>query len=413
MYTLKKAIAVKKTAGARWGSVSIGSVPVYQLFSLYRKMYITLGNTFLDYDVTIDMEILRLRYSNVTSTFSEFLVSLGDSALTPTIVPPVIKPKYAVYRDAFRTGYNVKPVLKTVADTAQIPEADKVDLKLIKTSPVTDMEVFYKNCLVSVNGYYHSTDFNGSSVFINDGAKTMRKSKQNQIGITSFLPIGNITNIRITEDMIYKQASNSQLSKRIYVKTGAVTAGKSIFLILGGYLILPETGSFWQTNDDTFAIDLSKMPFLQRVFESQQTLDLSSLGLDISTTDPTAINIEQLMSDEVLTKYLTLSQTFFCVIDAETIFTNRIPIRSAGTPGMMIAYSEPNYPLIVGHGRVAEYWHVEEDGQWAVNMADSYRHNRVFMTVPGSDLGVINSNDTPEEFARSSQGYLLEIGKDF
>lgn len=413
MYTFKTAIAVAKTAGARWGSVSIGSVPVYQLFSLYRKMYITLGNTFLDGDVTIDMEILRLRYSTVTDTFSVFLVSLGDLALTPTVVPPVIKPKYAVYRDAFRTGYNVKPVLKTVADSVQLPDADKVDLKLTKTTPVTDMEVFFKNCLVSVNGYYHSTDFNGTDVFINDGAKTMRKSKQNQIGITSFLPIGNITNIRITSDMIFKQAVDSDLRKRIYVKTGAITAGKTIFLILGGYLILPETGSFWQTNDDTFAIDLSRMPFLQRIFESQQTLDLSSLGLDISSSDITAINIDQLMTDDVLTKYLTLSQSFFCVINAETVFTNRIPIRSAGSPGMMIAYSEPNYPLVVGHGRMAEYWHVEEDGQWAVNMADSYRHNRVFMTVPESDLTVINSNDTPHEFARSSQGYLLEIGKDF
>lgn len=413
MYNLVTAIGVKKSAGARWSTVDISNVPVNQLFGLYRKMFITLSNSFLENNITIDFETLRLEYSSLPSSFSTLLTSLGNTALTTVSIPPVLKPKFAVYRDAFRTGYKVEPVKIGVGDSSLLPVADRTSLKLTKSNPLTDMEVFYNNCLVSVNGYYHKTDFDGTAAYVVDGAKSMLHSKQNQIGVLSFLPIGTIESVSITESMIFKQADDSNLKKRIYLKLPQPTIGKTVILVLGGYLVFPESGVFWQTGDDVFAIDIMKLPFVERYFESKEYLDLSALDLPVNTVNPSATKLSELYSDETLTKYLTLPQSFFCIVNTESLFTNRIPLRSSARPGMMIAYTEPNYPMFVGHGRTAEYWSVFEDGQWAVNVENSYQRNKLSATQPESFLNIINDSDLPEMFASNSQGYLLEIGKDF
>lgn len=413
MYTLVSALGVSKHQASRWGSVDISNITVKDLFALYRKMYITLSNIYLSAPVTIELESLRLEYSTYNDTFTNFLISIGSRTLIPTGDIPVLNPKYAVYTDAFMAGYKVKPVNILTSATANLPLSEKTSLQIHRSSPETDMKLFFDHCIVSVNGFFHRTDYDGTFAYIVDGANSQLKSHQNQMGILSFLNIGKIENVGITESMIFTQAPNMSLRKRIYVKLNKDITNKSIMLVLGGYLLFPDGKSFFQTGDDTFAIDINRMPFLERFYDAQPYLNYDSLELPRGTNNPSMVNVDELLSDLVLTKYLMLPQTFFCIIDTPEIFTNHVPIRSTGMPGMFIGYKEPKYPLVVCNGKVAEYWKTFEDEQWAINVYDSTMHNRVFSRQPITTLNVVSDSDIPDNPYTNSSGYLLEIGKDF
>ena len=410
MYALQSAIAVTKAMGARWSSVNITTLSISQLFAAYRRVFITLSNTFLTAPVTIELESLRINFSASDLTIPQYLATLGSASLTIATTPATLTPRYVKYSDAFRAGYKVKPVNLLSPNDDSLQDTEKTSLKL--TRPNTDMEVFYKNCLVTVNGFFHMTDYDGTNAYVINGNASRLRSRQNQIGIVSFRNVGNIECVPITNSMMYAQEANADMRIRTYIKLNRDITNKTVMLVLGGYLLFLDGNSFFQTGNDVFALNFNRMPFIERFLESSIYLNFTELNLPVSTDNPAAISVTELMSDTILKRYLKLRQTFFVILDSPELFINRIPIKATGLPGMFITYSEPAYPLIVTNGKVAEYWKTFEDGQWAVNVKDSYLRNRVASTIPRSALRVIQDTDVPEKTFINSQGYLLEMGRD-
>lgn len=413
MYVLVKAIGVKKGQGERYLNVDISAIPVYQLFITYRKLYITLTNVFLANPVDVELSSLREKYSTFEGTLAALFIFIGTDALTTTDTKPTLNSKYATYSDAFRAGYKVCTLDIKASIDANLPPSSKTSLRFNRVNPPTDMDVFQKNCIVSINGFFHKTDFDGTYVYVVGGNSSRIKSHQNQMGFLSFLNLGQIENVSITQDMMFTQSVDARYKDKVYIKLDKDISNKTVILVLGGYLMFIDNKSFMQTGENVFMVDVNSIPFIERFYEAMPYLDYTMLGLPVNDKEPTAIDVNDLLSDDTLVKYFTMPQSFFCIVDTPEIFTNRIPVKSSGLPGMFIGYKEPKYPLIVSNGRVAEYWKTFEDGQWAINVHDSFLHNRVFSTVPVSALRVITDANVPATRARNSSGYLLEIGKDY
>lgn len=412
-YVLQSAIGVKKAAGSRWSSVNITTIPLNVLFEQYRAMYITLSNNQLANPVSIDFEILRANYFGFTGTIANYITNIGNTTITPTVIPPVLNPKYAIYSDAFRAGYKFKAVDILAPNNDEIYPNDRTSLQITRPKIATDMEVFHKNCIVSVNGFWHRTDFGLLHGYVLGGSSARFKSRENKIGILSFRELGQIECVPIIDTMIYPQAVGALLKDRTYIKLNKDLTNKTVMLVLGGYLLFIDSSSFWQTGADVFALDFQNMPLLERFFEAEPYMDYRNLGLPFSTTAPGTVSINDLYSDAVLRRYMKMNQSFFVILDTPQIFTNKIHLRGSGLPGMFVSYRDPIYPLFVSTGRVAEYWKTKEDSQWSVSVADSYLHNRVLSTIPREALTLVNNSSTPADPVSDSYGYLLEIGKDY
>ena len=413
MYTLVSAIGVLKAPGSRWTNLSIGNVPVYQLFTTYRKVYITLSNVFLDNPIVADLESLRLNYSAFTGTFNSLLTSLGNTTIPAVSQPPVLNPKYAQYSDAFRAGYKIQTVNLSMTNNNNLLPSEKTSLKISRPNPETDMSLVYNSCLLSVNGFLHRLDYDGTYAYGIEAASSMLKSHKNLVGLLSFRELGAVQTVPITDSMIFKQSLLIGLKDRIYVKLNQDVSNKTVILSLGGYLVFVDGSSLWQSGESTFAINIAALPFVERYFESKPFINFDSLDLPVSTDNPDLVNISELLSDTVLTKFLKLPQTFFCIINTPQIFTNRVAIKKTGIPTKYTSFTEPKYPMIVGNGKIAEYWKVYEDGQWAISAANSFINDKVFSSVPESQLNNVGNANIPGSKHSNSEAYLLEIGKDF
>jgi hypothetical protein len=269
------------------------------------------------------------------------------------------------YADAFAVGYKAELVTATGSLTAATREQLTM-LRLSRANPErTNMRTFYKNCLVSINGFYHITDTDGNYAYVLDAGKSSVKSRQNQVGILNFMDIGELEIIPITEDMIFNQGDGSTLQQRAYVKlpNQYSTEGKVPILVMGGYLNFVGN-SFWQSGDNTFSLDFHAMRLLSRFYESLPYIDFDYLGLSGTTHNIDQVSLQQFFSDEVLTKYMTSTQSFVVLVNTSQLFTNKIRLRGAKLPGMFVSESTPRYPLIMGYGRVGEYWKTYEDQQW-------------------------------------------------
>jgi hypothetical protein len=410
MYNFVKALCLSRSIGSQWKEMDIQDILVYDLFNIYTGIYLELSNIFLPGTVYVDMNTLRTEFSSYQGTLNEWLFELGTRALPTVPNLPNSQVKYVRYSDAIRSGYKIgiTKIGSNLPDN--YPAMGMEDLKVWRPRYTTDIKLLHSHCLLSVNGYYHRTDADENSAYVYQGATTLRKSKDNHLGILSFLDIGKVTKVPIKFDEIYAQDATSSLRLRTYVKLDQDLTGKSVFLVLGGYLVFPDENIFWQSSDNMFALNFSGIPMLERYFESHNYLDLSGLGLPQNTNNPAMVNVDDFFSDEIIKRYLTLSQSFFVVVDAPNLFTNKISLRHCNIPGMFTAYQDPTYPLIVNYGKVAEYWKVKENNRWSVNVTDSFFRNFVLTTNPIHQLVNVTDQKIPSKPFYFSHGHLLEIG---
>ena len=414
MYTYQTATGIAKSTGSQWKELELRDTLVYVIYLLYAKVYLSLTHPVLPDVVFVDMDSLRTEFSSYDGTLDELLVELADRALDTVPSIPDTRKKQAKYSDLIRAQYKIDLATRGLNLPDNYPKDQMDDLIITRPKYKTDVSNLHNYTMLSVNGYYHNTTTDSKATFIIDGAKGFRKSGVNHCGCLSFYDIGKLSKLKILSENIKPLVEGAPLKEKINFSVEGDFTNKCCVLILGGYMIFPKDGVFWQNGDNSFLVDITNMPYIERLFESKDAIDLSSLELSYRETGEDSYDIDELYSDEVLRRYFTLSQSFLLVVDTPYLTTVKHHIRHANLPGLFISYNDPVWPLFVGEGRTAEQWKVYEAGQWAVTIQDSFYRNSIISQQSKASLEIVNSNLFCEKPFTFSHGHLLEItGFDF
>lgn len=411
MYSYQAAIVLPLRFGAQWEEADVSSATVSTLYRQYREVILT-----LDRDGTaiyVSMNSLRAGYATYENTVSVLLQALDGQSLETLARLPTDRVRYVRYEDAIRTHYRIKLSRYGVITPDHYPRSEKRDLVITRPDYDTDVTLLHTHCLMSVNGFYHQTGAEPEAVHVLEGGLSAQLRRQSHVGITSFLDIGPVQKLPFTPDQISAEVVDGNatpLRKHVLLTMPESVEGKSFFLVLGGYLVFPEADVFWQAGENTYYLDMEHLPYIERLLESRHYLDLSPLGLTPSDLNDEMVNLEEAWSDDVLRKYLLLSQTFFVIVDTPQLFTQKKPLRSHNSPGVFTAYQEPRYPLFGAYGRGLEYWKVQEDTFWAVTVTDSFYRNYLFNRQRRDTLQNVTEQLAFDHPFHHSQGFLLEIG---
>ena len=410
MYSLISAIGEPRNGESRWTDIDIGDMTLPNIYAAYENVFAILSNTFLDHQVSLDLSLIQEQYGGLDVTFNAFLAGLGNQALPTSDTLPELNTRYAKYADAFHAGYKAAPTHPVFSPDAQLPPSEMPWLHL--TRPNTDYALFGKSCLVSINGYWHRSETDAGGVYVREGNRSRVVSGHNQVGIYSFREVGEIRQVSITEDMVYTPQGEGQMRYRAHIDLGEDITGKTVFLVLGGYLHAYDQTTFRRIGATQVSIDFNNLPLFERYQESRHYLDYSSMPFERAAVNDSQIAVNNFLSDENLLAYLTLSQSFFVILDTPNIFVSKQAVHRTKMPGMLVAYTPPVYPLVVGHGRTANYWYTKEDGQYSLTCVDSFLHDRVFNKTDPLKQGNIGDSRGPETPVDHSPGYFLQIGRD-
>lgn len=406
MYNYVRAVALSRTIGAQWEQIDLNEQIVYDIFSKYSQVCLELSNSFLTGNVFVHMDSLKEHYLAYSGTLSQLLIELADTTLPYIDKLPNTAIKYAKYSDAVQSGYKLDICKIGYAHITNEPDSSLPDVAIARTNYDTDMSLLHSHCLLSVNGFYHSTDTDGVLAYVKDGGETLRKSNMNHVGILSFLDIGKLTKIAIDPTKVSAGDTNGYLKDKVYIDLNTSLIGKSYFLVLGGYLVFPKENILWARSDTTIALQLSMLPYLERIYESNNYLNIfNKLNLTVDVNNPDKINTVELYSNEVILKYLTLSQSYIVIVDSPNLTTRNLSIRSSNMPGVFTCYQDPTCPLLVGYGRTSEYWKIKDGTKWLVKNKDSYTRNYLLDSKHVNNTSQLNSQ-RPFDYSRGS---LLEI----
>lgn len=412
MYQLVSAIVKPLDSAGRWRSMGIEEVPLNELFNNFRRVIATLSNTVLPGNVSFDIESMRAQLGGLTKTFGQWLTENGDATLATSTRLPTINTRYANYSDAVRAGYKITPTHPTISPTSPLPIEDKTHLLLTKVG--ADYALVYNNALINVNGFYHQTDYSTDGVFVVDGMKSCLKANRNEIGLLSFLQLGTLAFIPLTDDMIYTQQPTQQLRYNCYLDAKTDLSNKTVMLVLGGYLHTLDQRTFFRISPSAFGVDFGQVPLVDRFYESREVLDLSSLNLETTAANDTQVAISDLLSDAVLRRYLQLPQTFLVVLDNEEVFTDTIDVKPSPFPGTYTSAVTPIYPLMLGHGRHENFWPRLEYDRYSINThtKSAWTGSKNYETVKTRALNSVSAAELASLGFRNTQAHFQLIGTD-
>lgn len=363
MYVLVRARYRADRRAGRWQEVDLANEAIGTLSANYGDIYLYIqypgaGAPIVKALHWVSIEATLNQY-NPTLTVQQWLTALGNKTLPFDTKLPNEAIRLVKYAQAWHAGYNVQAVADSGLPNPLLASEYKKDLLL--THPTHKPQAVRDWCLISVNGYFHLADWTDNGVRIIDGNTTSRLSNDNQIGLYSFETIGKLKFVPITDDMIIPASETTPLWDATYLKlpSDVDLTNKTVLLVTGGYLnVLSDV--YERVNDDTWRLSFGRMMFLNRYIQSVQDMDLTSLGLETTEGDETLFNAQQLKNDSVIRAYLTLSQSFFVIVDSPSFFQSFEPVQYLNEPGRFIDGANEQLPLVGAYGKMLDYHIIKE-----------------------------------------------------
>lgn len=284
------------------------------------------------------------------------------------------------------------------------------DVEVTRPNTQTDLSLLDTKSLMTVNGYIYPTVFSNGKLYIPNATTSMLKSKHNSIGILSFNHSTKpINKLPITLDMITPESPTTLFEKAIITFDRPIS---NAFLVLAGYMIFEQPEYFYRVSDRSFALRLDKLNFIERLYELSYYRNIfDELGIEVSPNNPYVMDANVVRSDHVVTKFLSLFNSFLVELPEASFETQKIYLERTSVPGNFRTEINPTLPLITGYGKLSEYVvRKNNDTKYTVYINDGYVNNFLFSKLSTSDIQLYNNHREPGKPYELSRAFFLKIG---
>lgn len=393
MYQIISAIGQSSVPGSAWEHISVVGKSISALSSEYTEIYLRVSNPFWDEPRTVLFSELRSIIKNTSVTLTEFLDSIGNTAIASHQKTASIQSGRATYSDAVYAGYKLSRA-RYAYSPEYVPSPEEADTLILKKEGV-DARDYHKYCLTNVNGLFYRSDADNTYIYVKGACDSLNYCGRNEVGVLSFKEIGKLETVTITPEMLQRLHPEQPFANQIVINSPVSPNGRTVGLVFGGYLMLLDNASFLRRAEDSFVLDVQNIALLERYYESRRVISMDFLGLETAGENKMQISREQLFSDEVLTKWLTHPMSFLVFIDTDNLHIERTQLPETKSYGQYITALEPVELLTYGTGLAPVYWKQNDEGRWLVSTGDNIYHDYLFNSVPAEMAPMPADNERP------------------
>lgn len=387
MYEFNRAVARFIGDGHVWDNPDIGIMPCNQIFLKYREVYAVLQNNFLEGVMTLDLRKIRTALDNSSLTFDEWLVANGNKALPTVEGIPTVEYHSMRYGDAYDARYTLKGTDSRYSPDMVITPEHQVDILL--SGAEVDYSKMVRQCLFTVNGLFHRASASEHGVYLLRGAESCNKLNQINAGILNFQDVGQFDCLEFKANYFKKPVKLLPYSDSVYIRFPRKLTGKTLFLVMGGFLITPNSDAFKVVNDDTLLVNMKRLPYHRFFYELLKRANLDSMGLD--TTGDDRRSVAELDSDEAIKQFFLLPHSFLVLLDNPDVTIQEDQLMGTGIPGRWEYHTYPAGVMRVSDGTHPEYRVLEQEGVFVLATLPQYRDQIMRETVYHTPEGAIDN----------------------
>lgn len=395
----------------QWVETDIRLLPIRDLKQHYPEAWLIITYPALDgkrqglyFDDVVNMTV----EASQTTTVAQWLTGLGNTTLPLRDTYPSFASRFVKYINAWYGNFSIIPVNESYREEPEISKFDKKHLKI--SHPSMDGPTLRKRAMVSINGYFHFTEYAPDGIIVHDGNQSIRHANDNQIGIHSFADVGEINYVDITTDMITNVRGDAPLREGVYVTIPDTVElkNKTVLLVANGYLQALGKG-YTRVGLNTFRIQLSNLMLLERFYQTRAFMDMSDAPRTVYETNEELLSVNEIHADDMILWLLSRSQTFFVVVDVPSMFHELEPVEHLQLPGRFMDYTANNYPLIGAYGRGLEYRQLTYPGEhYVLATTPNLRYNFDFNKRPWRQgMAVTRGSNSEHPFTHADAYWRL------
>lgn len=288
-------------------------------------------------------------------------------------------------------------------------KSDFPDVEVTRPGTDTDLERVHNTCLVTVNGYVHSTSYGEARLYIPQATASMLRSRANINGLIDFSAMTTaLIKTPITPAMVSEDLNTAAYDKVFIAFAEPVTQP---LLVLAGYIIPYDEECFYRVSDNVFALRLSKLNYMERLYELSRYRDIfKELNVQVSPLNPQMVDAQEVRSLEVIRRLLSLHNSFLVDLSVENLTIKRSYPEHSRIPGTFIVQGRPRLPLFTGYGKVTEY-SVQHSGENRYNVyaQDCHYNNHLISHMSPAQCKVYNDSRVPGQTHGLAQAFFLDF----
>lgn len=388
MYEFNRSVARLIGDDHTWETPDIGVMPCNQIFTKYREVYAVLQNNFIEGALTLDLRKIRTKIETLTITFDEWLVQNANKALPTTEGIPTVSYLSARYGDAYDAGYQLKGTDSRYSPEMVVTPEHQVDILVSK--PGIDYTKLVKSCLFTVNGLIHRASASPAGVYLVKGGECCNRINDTQVGLFNFQDVAEFECLSFMSGYFKRPVKLLDYKDKIYIKFPRKLSSKTLFLVLGGFLLTPDQDVFKLVNDDTLVVNMNRVPYHRFFYETLKRANLDSMGLDTTGDDRRAV--QELNSDEAIKQYFLLPHSFLVMLNTQDITIREDRVADMGIPGRWEYHTYPQGLLRVSDSTHPEYRVLEQEGVYVLAARPQYRDAVMRETTYTSIDGAVDNH---------------------
>lgn len=295
---------------------------------------------------------------------------------------------------------------------AYIHKADFPDVEVTRPSTDTDFRQIHQTCLMTVNGYLHPTEYVSGKLYIPGATHSMLRSGGNATGLLDFGAITPALKRHTITPSMVTQDTNVGAYDKVFI-TFDVPIQQPI-LILAGYLITYDPGTFYRISDNTFALCLSKLQYMEKLYELNRYRDIfKHLDVPVSPLNAQMVDTETVRSLAVIRRLLSLNNSLLIDLEVDNFSLHKTYMDSSKIPGTFTTQTRPDRPIVVGYGKLAEYA-VRRDNEYrySVFTQDCHYNNHLFSRMNQSKIKAYNDSRAPGMTHNLVEAFFLDMTTD-
>lgn len=287
---------------------------------------------------------------------------------------------------------------------------DFPDVQIQRRNANLDIDKLQASFLWTVNGYVHAAVTDTDHLYIAEATKSMLRSRANKIGMLNFSALTpTLKKIAIRPEQITLD-TNTPAYEKVFITFDEPVV--SPILVMAGYLVFEHPEFFYRISDQTFALRLNRLSYMEKLYELTRYRDIfQDLGVEVSASNPTHVNADEVRSEATIRKFLSLGNSF--LIDTgnpQGLVVDPLYLEHSNIPGAFRTHKPPSLPMFVGYGKLTEYHKQEINGQrYSVTSQDHIYNNYLFSAKNPYFNQTYTDHRVPGATYKLSNAFFLDI----
>lgn len=382
----------------------ISAMALRDVSKIFQRLSVVFYDNYYKKELSLDLFRYLNEMDNSDLTIQQWLDTKNKVVLTTSDYVPSGTYVSATYSDITYRNFKLLPgdIRKSEGDQNLLNVSKAVDIRVVKNDIAQIDYVKLKDkTLWTINGHFVRAVADQKYLYLLGAGKHFKVNDNIHVGCINFNKLSDVKTLPIVVDDLEFDVTGQ--TPKIHIKLAESAIGKKVWLSLAGRLLFD--GIVRKTGDRVLTVDLTKYDLVNRIFRSQDFIDLGG----VMDKERTVIPKDYYLNQGVLTKLFTDISTFVIILDNPYINVTCEKLIRYNHPFTYLTSETEKLPLLLANGLIAKYFTRKSRHDRLLDV-DLGAVTRYLNDSTGSGYGdVFHKQVSSASPADVVNGYLLKI----